>query len=92
MKKNRATMKEQKGEVELRQKKRKIRMKKNRLLLKKKLLKRDMGIYEDIPKKRKSSFQKQLDDLKEQLGKATKKEMKLPKSDEGHRSMGNRVP
>ena len=26
-------------------------------------------------------FQKQLDDLKEQLGKATKKEMKLPKSD-----------
>ena len=49
-------------------------------MLKKKLLKSVMEIYEDILKK-KRDFQKQIDELKEQLSKATKKEMKLPKSD-----------
>ena len=37
-------------------------------------------------------FQKQLDDLKEQLGKATKKEMKLPKSDEDIEAWASEYP
>ena len=37
-------------------------------------------------------FQKQLDDLKEQLGKATKKEMKLPKSDEDIEAWATEYP
>lgn len=37
-------------------------------------------------------FQKQLDDLKEQLAKATKKEMKLPKSDEDLEAWANEYP
>ena len=63
-------------------KKRKQKMRKNRRTLKKKLSKSVMEIYEDTPKKKKSQFQKQLDDLKAQLEKATKKEMKLPKTEE----------
>ena len=49
---------------------------------KKKLLKNVMEIYEDTLKKKKREFQKQLDELKGQLEKATKKEIKLPKSEE----------
>jgi len=37
-------------------------------------------------------FQKQLDDLKEQLGKATKNEMKLPKSDEDIEAWATEYP
>jgi hypothetical protein len=37
-------------------------------------------------------FQKQLDDLKEQLSKATKKEMKLPKSDEDIEAWASEYP
>ena len=42
-------------------------------MLKKKLLKSVMEIYEDTLKKKRREFQKQLDDLKAQLEKATKK-------------------
>ena len=46
-----------------------------------KTLKKRYGDLRRHSQEREKDFQKQIDELKEQLGKATKKEMKLPKSD-----------
>ena len=47
-----------------------------------KTFKKRYGDLRRHTQEKEKQFQKQLDDLKEQLNKATKKEMKLPKSDE----------
>ena len=57
-----------------------------------KTFKKRYGDLRRHSQEKEKKFQKQLDDLKEQLGKATKKEMKLPKSDEDIEAWATEYP
>ena len=57
-----------------------------------KTFKKRYGDLRRHTQEKEKQFQKQLDDLKEQLGKATKKEMKLPKSDEDIEAWATEYP
>jgi len=57
-----------------------------------KTFKKRYGDLRRHTQEKEKQFQKQLDDLKEQLAKATKKEIKLPKSDEDIEAWANEYP
>ena len=57
-----------------------------------KTFKKRYGDLRRHSQEKEKQFQKQLDELKEQLGKATKKEMKLPKSDEDIEAWATEYP
>jgi len=57
-----------------------------------KTFKKRYGDLRRHTQEKEKQFQKQLDDLKEQLNKATKKEMKLPKSDEDIEAWATEYP
>mgnify|MGYP003654284568 FL=1 len=57
-----------------------------------KTFKKRYGDLRRHSQEKEKQFQKQLDDLKEQLNKATKKEMKLPKSDEDIEAWATEYP
>ena len=57
-----------------------------------KTFKKRYGDLRRHTQEKEQQFQKQLDDLKEQLTKATKKEMKLPKSDEDIQAWAEQYP
>src|SRR5210317_1886437 len=57
-----------------------------------KTFKKRYGDLRRHTQEKEKEFQKQLDDLKEQLSKATKKEMKLPKSDEDLEAWSREYP
>jgi len=57
-----------------------------------KTIKKRYGDLRRHTQEKEKQFQKQLDDMKEQLAKATKKEMKLPKSDEDIEAWATEYP
>jgi hypothetical protein len=75
-------LKEQKGEVETEAKEAENNNEEEPTSAEEKTFKKRYGDLRRHTQEKEREFQKQLSDLKEQLDKATKKEMKLPKSDE----------
>jgi hypothetical protein len=75
-------LKEQKGEVETEAKEAENNNEEEPTSAEEKTFKKRYGDLRRHTQEKEREFQKQLNDLKEQLDKATKKEMKLPKSDE----------
>jgi len=73
-------MEEQKGEVETTEKKAEVEIEPTSA--EEKTFKKRYGDLRRHTQEKEKEFQSQLDELKNQLSKATKKEMKLPKSDE----------
>jgi len=73
-------LKEQKGEAESTEEK--VEVEAEPKNAEEKTFKKRYGDLRRHSQEKEKDFQKQLDDLKSQLSKATKKEMKLPKSDE----------
>ena len=75
-------LKEQKGEVETKAEESEDKSEEEPTSAEEKTFKKRYGDLRRHTQEKEREFQKQLNDLKEQLDKATKKEMKLPKSDE----------
>ena len=83
-------LKEQKGEVETSEEK--TQDEEEPTSAEEKTFKKRYGDLRRHSQDKERQFQKQLDELKEQLGKATKKEMKLPKSDEDIEAWASEYP
>jgi len=83
-------IKEQKGEVETSEEK--TQDEEEPTSAEEKTFKKRYGDLRRHSQEKEKQFQKQLDELKEQLGKATKKEMKLPKSDEDIEAWATEYP
>jgi len=83
-------IKEQKGEVETSEEK--TQNEEEPTSAEEKTFKKRYGDLRRHSQEKEKQFQKQLDELKEQLGKATKKEMKLPKSDEDIEAWATEYP
>jgi len=81
---------EQKGEGEVAEKK--TEEEETPTTAEERTFKKRYGDLRRHTQEKEKQFQKQLDDLKEQLGKATKKEMKLPKSDEDIEAWATEYP
>src|SRR6056300_484223 len=75
-------LKEQKGEVETKAEESEDKSEEEPTSAEEKTFKKRYGDLRRHTQEKEREFQKQLNDLKEQLDKATKKEMKIPKSDE----------
>ena len=75
-------LKEQKGEVETKAEESEDKSEEEPTSAEEKTFKKRYGDLRRHTQEKEREFQKQLNDLKEQLDKATKKEIKLPKSDE----------
>ena len=83
-------VKEQKGEGEIAEEK--AEEEETPTTAEERTFKKRYGDLRRHTQEKEKQFQKQLDDLKEQLGKATKKEMKLPKSDEDIEAWASEYP
>jgi hypothetical protein len=83
-------VKEQKGEGEVTEEK--AEEEETPTTAEERTFKKRYGDLRRHTQEKEKQFQKQLDDLKEQLGKATKKEMKLPKSDEDIEAWASEYP
>ena len=91
MKKNlHRLVKEQKGEGEVTEEK--AEEEETPTTAEERTFKKRYGDLRRHTQEKEKQFQKQLDDLKQQLGKATKKEMKLPKSDEDIEAWASEYP
>ena len=85
-------LKEQKGEVETKAEEQEDKNEEEPTSAEEKTFKKRYGDLRRHTQEKEREFQKQLDDLKSQLSKATKKEMKLPKSDEDLEAWANEYP
>ena len=85
-------IKEQKGEAEGQVEESQNKNEEEPTSAEEKTFKKRYGDLRRHTQEKEREFQKQLDDLKEQLAKATKKEMKLPKSDEDLEAWANEYP
>ena len=85
-------LKEQKGEVETKAEESEDKGEEEPTSAEEKTFKKRYGDLRRHTQEKEREFQKQLDDLKEQLARATKKEMKLPKSDEDIEAWAREYP
>ena len=85
-------LKEQKGEVETKAEESENKNEEEPTSAEEKTFKKRYGDLRRHTQEKEREFQKQLDDMKEQLAKATKKEMKLPKSDEDIEAWAKEYP
>jgi len=85
-------MKEQKGEVETKAEESEDKSEEEPTSAEEKTFKKRYGDLRRHAQEKEREFQKQLNDLKEQLDKATKKEIKLPKSDEDIEAWAKEYP
>ena len=85
-------LKEQKGEVEAKAEESKDKSEEEPTSAEEKTFKKRYGDLRRHTQEKEREFQKQLNDLKEQLDKATKKEIKLPKSDEDIEAWAKEYP
>jgi hypothetical protein len=85
-------LKEQKNEVEREATESEDKNEEEPTSAEEKTFKKRYGDLRRHTQEKEKEFQKQLDDLKEQLNKATKKEMKLPKSDEDLEAWAREYP
>src|SRR6056300_204598 len=85
-------LKEQKGEVETKAEESEDKSEEEPTSAEEKTFKKRYGDLRRHTQEKEREFQKQLDDLKEQSNKATKKEMKLPKSDEDLEAWATEYP
>ena len=85
-------IKEQKGEAEGQVEESEDKSEEEPTSAEEKTFKKRYGDLRRHTQEKEREFQKQLNDLKEQLNKATKKEMKLPKSDEDLEAWANEYP
>jgi len=85
-------LKEQKGEVEAKVEESEDKNEEEPTSAEEKTFKKRYGDLRRHTQEKEKQFQKQLDDMKEQLAKATKKEMKLPKSDEDIEAWATEYP
>jgi hypothetical protein len=85
-------LKEQKGEVEAKAEESEDKSEEEPTSAEEKTFKKRYGDLRRHTQEKEREFQKQLNDLKEQLNKATKKEMKLPKSDEDLEAWATEYP
>jgi hypothetical protein len=85
-------IKEQKGEAERKVAESEDKNEEEPTSAEEKTFKKRYGDLRRHTQEKEREFQKQLDDLKEQLARATKKEMKLPKSDEDLEAWSREYP
>jgi len=85
-------IKEQKGEAERKVAESEDKNEEEPTSAEEKTFKKRYGDLRRHTQEKEREFQKQLDDLKEQLSRATKKEMKLPKSDEDLEAWSREYP
>jgi hypothetical protein len=85
-------IKEQKGEAEKKSEESENKNEEEPTSAEEKTFKKRYGDLRRHSQEKERQFQQQLDDLKEQLNKATKKEMKLPKSDEDLEAWAREYP
>ena len=85
-------LKEQKGEVETKAEEPEDKSEEEPTSAEEKTFKKRYGDLRRHTQEKEREFQKQLNDLKEQLDKATKKEIKLPKSDEDIEAWAKEYP
>ena len=85
-------IKEQKGEAEGQVEESEDKSEEEPTSAEEKTFKKRYGDLRRHTQEKEREFQKQLDDLKEQLARATKKEMKLPKSDEDIEAWAREYP
>ena len=85
-------LKEQKGEVEAKAEESEDKSEEEPTSAEEKTFKKRYGDLRRHTQEKEREFQKQLNDLKEQLDKATKKEIKLPKSDEDIEAWAKEYP
>ena len=85
-------LKEQKGEAEKQAEESEGKNEEEPTSAEEKTFKKRYGDLRRHTQEKEREFQKQLDELKGQLAKATKKEMKLPKSDEDLEAWANEYP
>jgi len=85
-------LKEQKGEVETKAEESEDKSEEEPTSAEEKTFKKRYGDLRRHTQEKEREFQKQLNDLKEQLDKATKKEIKLPKSDEDIEAWAKEYP
>ena len=85
-------LKEQKGEAERKATESEDKSEEEPTSAEEKTFKKRYGDLRRHTQEKEKEFQKQLDDLKEQLSKATKKEIKLPKSDEDIEAWATQYP
>ena len=85
-------IKEQKGDAETKAKEAEDKGEEEPTSAEEKTFKKRYGDLRRHTQEKEREFQKQLDDLKEQLSRATKKEMKLPKSDEDLEAWSREYP
>ena len=85
-------LKEQKGEIERQAEESEDKNEEEPSSAEEKTFKKRYGDLRRHTQEKEREFQKQLDDLKEQLARATKKEMKLPKSDEDLEAWSREYP
>ena len=85
-------LKEQKGEVETKTEESEDKGEEEPTSAEEKTFKKRYGDLRRHTQEKEREFQKQLNDLKEQLDKATKKEIKLPKSDEDIEAWAKEYP
>jgi len=85
-------LKEQKGEVETKTEEVEEKKEEEPTSAEEKTFKKRYGDLRRHTQEKEKQFQKQLDDMKDQLAKATKKEMKLPKSDEDIEAWATEYP
>ena len=85
-------IKEQKGEAEGQVEESQNKNEEEPTSAEEKTFKKRYGDLRRHTQEKEREFQKQLDDLKEQLARATKKEMKLPKSDEDIEAWAKQYP
>ena len=85
-------LKEQKGEVETKAEESEDKSEEEPTSAEEKTFKKRYGDLRRHAQEKEREFQKQLNDLKEQLDKATKKEIKLPKSDEDIEAWAKEYP
>src|SRR5210317_2601667 len=85
-------IKEQKGDAETKAKEAEDKGEEEPTSAEEKTFKKRYGDLRRHTQEKEREFQKQLDDLKEQLSKATKKEIKLPKSDEDIEAWAKEYP
>ena len=85
-------LKEQKGEIETKAEEPEDKNEEEPTSAEEKTFKKRYGDLRRHTQEKEREFQKQLNDLKEQLNKATKKEMKLPKSDEDLEAWATEYP
>ena len=85
-------IKEQKGEIERQAEESEDKNEEEPTSAEEKTFKKRYGDLRRHTQEKEREFQKQLDDLKEQLARATKKEMKLPKSDEDIEAWAREYP